>query len=75
MPIKSYLILTQEGQKKMLEKRISAIPECEVTASENKEVLVVLTDTVDEEADSSLFEKLSALPGLKHLNLVAALSE
>ena len=75
MPIKSYLVLPQEGQKEKLQKQINAFPECEATSSDNKDVLVVVTDTLDGKADKVLFEKLSALPGLKHLNLVAAFSE
>ena len=75
MPIKSYLAIPHEGQKEKLSSAISAFPECEVIPSENNEVLIILTETPEENEDKALFEKLTGLPALKHLNLVSAFSE
>ena len=74
MPIKSYLAIPLKGQKENLQREIDSFPECEVIPSENKEVLVVLTETADEKEDKKLFEKLHALNNLQLLTLVSAFS-
>ena len=58
MPIKSYLAIPSEGQKDDLQQDISKLLECEVIPSENKDVLVVLTETVNDEEEKKLFKKL-----------------
>lgn len=75
MPIKSYLAMPYKGQKNALKKTITAFPECEVMASENKDVLVLLTETSDEGADKKLFHKINSLENLQLLTLVSAFSE
>lgn len=39
MPIKSYLAIPKEGQQEILQQEISQFDSCEVTSSENKNVL------------------------------------
>ena len=63
-----------KGQKTTLERDINLLPGCEVTPSDNKDVLVVVTDTADEFTDKKLFEQLKSLKTLQLLTLVAAFS-
>ncbi len=75
MPIKSYIAIAHESMKSALEAELKAFPQCELVPSENKDVLVLVTDTANEKEDSDLLVKLHALKSLKHLNLVSAFNE
>ncbi len=74
MPIKSYLAIPKEGQKEILQKEISQLDNCEVTSSENKNVLVILTDAGSDKEDKELFKQLNGLENLQLLTLVSAFS-
>ncbi|QTD36378.1 hypothetical protein JL193_09415 [Polaribacter batillariae] len=71
MPIKSYLAHPQEGKKEDLLKAISTLKGCEVLPAENKEVLVLVTETETELEDTILKEKIEAINSLKLLALVS----
>jgi nitrate reductase NapAB chaperone NapD len=71
MPIKSYLAHPHDGQKNDLIRDLTAIHQCEVIPSENKDVLIVVTETIDESEDKSLSEKIEAIDSLKLLALVS----
>lgn len=71
MPIKSYLAHPHDGKKEDLIKALSAINQCEIIPAENKDVLVVVTETEDDEEDKNLKEKIEALNSLKLLALVS----
>mgnify|MGYP000315165675 CR=1 FL=1 len=75
MPIKSYLAIAVQGQKEALQKDINQLKNCEATASENKDVLVVLTETANDKEDKKLFQKLNTLKNLQLLTLVSAFSQ
>ena len=74
MPVKSYLAMSHKGQKNQLQNAIGQLSECEVLPSDNKDVLIVVTETSDEKADKKLFKKLNSLPNLQMLTLVSAFS-
>lgn len=71
MPIKSYLLHFEEGKRELLLKELQKIEGCEVIPAENHDVVVVVTDTDSEELDTTLFNKLQEIQGLKHLSLVS----
>lgn len=71
MPIKSYLAHPEEGRKEELIKAISEFKECEVIPAENENVLVVITETEDENQEANLKIKLDTIPSLKLLALVS----
>lgn len=71
MPIKSYLAHPKQGGKEALIKAISVLSECEVVPAENENVLVLITDTEDENQETILKSKLDAIPSLKLLALVS----
>ncbi len=71
MPIKSYLAHPHEGKKEELIKAISTIAECEVIPAENKDVLVVVTETDSKIQEENLKEKLEAITSLKLLAMVS----
>lgn len=71
MAIKSYLAHPHTGQKEKLQKELSLIKQCEVIPAENKDVLVLVTETETESQDVLLKEQLDAIDSLKLLALVS----
>ncbi len=69
MPIFSYLAYPVQGAKEQLVKDLAALDFCEVTPAENEEVLILVTDTPDEETEKKLQEKLEALKSLESLSM------
>ncbi|WJJ95240.1 hypothetical protein [Algibacter luteus] len=71
MPIKSYLAHPHEGRKQHLIDAFSAIKECEVLPATNEDVLVVITDTLDDVSEEILKEKIEKIDSLKLLAMVS----
>jgi nitrate reductase NapAB chaperone NapD len=69
MPVFSYLAYPIPGAKEQLLNDLAALDYCEVTPAENKEVLILVTDTPDEETEKKLQEKLEALKLLESLGM------
>ena len=67
MPIFSYLAYPVPGAKQQLVDDLAALDFCEVTPSENQEVLILVTDTPDEETEKKLQEKLTSIKSLESL--------
>jgi nitrate reductase NapAB chaperone NapD len=72
MPVKSYLAYSAPDQAPQLAKTIAAIPGCLAVPAENRDAVVVITDTPSEDRERQLAEQLQELPGLDALTLVAA---
>jgi nitrate reductase NapAB chaperone NapD len=72
MPITSYLASPARGEVERLTRDLEALPGCTVLPSDDREVLVVVTETDDDAADEALSERLRAHPGLDALVLVSA---
>ena len=71
MPIKSYIVHPVDGEKESLIKSLNAITECDVTPAENKNILVLVTETQDENQETILKQKLEAISSIKLLALVS----
>lgn len=71
MPIKSYLVHHKEGKKEVLLEQLAKLPSCEAIPSQNKDVIVLITDTPSKEAEKRLEQELEALKNINHLSLVA----
>lgn len=71
MPIKSYLAHPHENRKDELITELTSLDNCEVIPAENKDVLVVVTETKDEMEDENLKEKIETIASLKLLALVS----
>jgi nitrate reductase NapAB chaperone NapD len=69
MPIFSYLAYPVKGAKAQLLKDLSALDFCEVTPAENQELLILVTDTPDEETEKKLQEKLKTIKSLESLGM------
>jgi nitrate reductase NapAB chaperone NapD len=67
MPVFSYLAYPAEGKKEALLHDLEALEYCEVLSAENEEVLILVTDTPDEEKETELQKKLKQLKSLESL--------
>lgn len=71
MPIKSYLAHPLKGKKNELIESLSVLKNCEVIPSENKDLLIVITETENHSQDDLLKEKIEAIESLKLLAMVS----
>ena len=67
MPVFSYLAYPAEGKKEGLLHDLEALDYCEAIPAENEEVLILVTDTPDEEKEKELQKKLNELKSLESL--------
>lgn len=71
MPIKSYLAHPHEGKKHELVSALSQLEQCEVFPAQNKDILVVVTETENKQEEDILKEKLETIASLKMLAMVS----
>ena len=69
MPIFSYLAYPEKGEKNKLFEKLSAMAHCEVTPADNEEVLLLVTDTPDDETEKKLQQSLKNLNSLQSLGM------
>ena len=69
MPVFSYLAYPEQGAKEVLLKDLAALDYCEVAPADNKEILILVTDTPDEEKEQELQNKLKGLKSLQSLGM------
>lgn len=71
MPIKSYLAHPHEGKKSKLIEDLLKINQCEVIPAQNKEIVVIITDTDSKTEEDNLRAQLDAIDSLKLLAMVS----
>jgi len=69
MPIFSFLAYPEKSMKDQLIKDLSDMQYCEVKPSENQDVLILLTDTPDEETNKTLINTIKELKSLQSLSM------
>jgi len=69
MPILSYLVLPQAGAMEQLCADLSAMEYCEIIPSDNQEVVILVTDTPEEETEKTLQKTLKKLPSLQSISM------
>jgi hypothetical protein len=67
MPVFSYLAYPADGKKEALLLDLEGLDYCEALPAENEEVLILVTDTPDEEKEKELQKKLKQLKSLESL--------
>lgn len=75
MPIKSYLAFPFDDQKELLKTELEKFDECQAIEAENKDLLVVITETSDEKEDEVLLSKIRNIEFLKHISLVSGFQD
>lgn len=69
MPVFSYLAIPRSGAKEHLCAELAVLAHCRILPADNHEVVVVVTDTPDEAAETALQETLAGLQSLQALSL------
>jgi len=69
MPIFSFLAHPEKNMKDQLVQDLSHMDYCEVKPSENQDVLILLTDTPDEETNKRLIDIIKELKSLQTLSM------
>jgi nitrate reductase NapAB chaperone NapD len=69
MPVFSYLAYPKQGAKQDLLNDLTALDHCEVTPADNQNILILITDTPDEETEKALQKKLNQLKSLESLGM------
>jgi nitrate reductase NapAB chaperone NapD len=69
MPVFSYLAYPETDKKQQLIKDLKAFEYCEISPADNNDVLILVTDTPDEETNKRLQEKITALDSLESLSM------
>ncbi len=69
MPIFSYLAIPRKGDKETLCADLIATRHCQVIPADNKDVVVLVTDTPDESTEKKLQQTLKNLQSLQSLSL------
>jgi nitrate reductase NapAB chaperone NapD len=69
MPVFGYLAIPVPGAIKILRTELSELPHCEIIPAENRDVIVLVTDTPDEETEKELQGKLHNLSSLQSLSM------
>ncbi|MFY0625115.1 MAG: hypothetical protein JXR07_02390 [Reichenbachiella sp.] len=75
MPIKSYILIPHPRKLTLLAEKLTQMNEVEILPSDNKDVIVAVTDTPNEEEDKRLVSTLEACTELAHLTLVSGFEE
>lgn len=75
MPVKSYLVHPAEGKKDEVLGALVREKGCEIIPAENKDVIVLVTDTTSKQEEKALEEKLAQLPHIHNLVLVAGFAD
>ncbi len=69
MPIFSFLAYPEKNMKDKLVQDLFHMDYCEVKPSENQDVLILLTDTPDEETHKRLIDTIKELKSLQALSM------
>lgn len=71
MPIKSYIAHPHNGKYQELLSELSNITDCDIIPSENKEIVIVVTDTKSDLDDKNMQIEINAIKSLNILSLVS----
>lgn len=69
MPVFSYLAYPIQGAKEELFYDLAALDHCEVIPASNEDVLILVTDTPDEEEEKALQKRLKEIGSLQSLGM------
>ena len=69
MPIKSYLVYPVADQREDCIQELEQLPQCEVHPAENHEMVILVTDTPDDDFEKELKEQLENIRSIKCMAL------
>jgi hypothetical protein len=69
MPVFSYLAYPKQNAKQELLNELTALEYCEATPADNENILILITDTPDDNSEKALQKKLKQLKSLESLGM------
>ena len=69
MPICSYIVYPAEGKVEDLKRRLSSLQGCQVLPAENRDILILITDTKDITEEIHLQNSLKRIKEIRSLAL------
>jgi nitrate reductase NapAB chaperone NapD len=75
MSIKSYLVYPRPGLKLELITQLSNLRGCEIIPAENRDVVILVTETPDQLEENELEQRILSLPAVESLNLVCGFED
>jgi nitrate reductase NapAB chaperone NapD len=69
MPVFGYLAIPVSGATDTLHHELRSLPYCQVIPADNRELLVLVTDTPDEDTEKELQNTLRGLSSLQSLSM------
>ena len=75
MPIKSYIAYPVDGKYRELKQELEQISHCEVSSVQDKDVLILVTDTIGKADEDTLQSKIETLTSLQCLALVSGFDD
>ncbi len=69
MPVLAYIAIPRTGEKNKLLQQLNTMQHCEAFPADNAEILVLVTDTPDKEAEKKLEKQLNKLESLESLSM------
>jgi len=69
MPVLAYIVSPRAGEKNKLLKQLNGMQHCEAFSADNAEILILVTDTPDKEAEEKLQKQLNSLESLESLSM------
>jgi nitrate reductase NapAB chaperone NapD len=73
MPVCSYVVIPEPGSAAAVAARLAALPGCETVRAENRDVILLVTDTSSDAEEAALRRALDATPGI--LTIVLAFGD
>lgn len=70
MPIFSYLAYPVQGAKQTLLEDLNQIAHCDAIPSDNEDILVLITDTPNEDKEKELQKRLKQIESLQSLGMI-----
>jgi nitrate reductase NapAB chaperone NapD len=75
MTIQSYLVYPEPGGITEVQRLLEEMPGCEVMSAENRELLLLVTETATHQEQEGLEKRLYQIPGVECLALVSGWTE
>ena len=69
MPVLAYIASPRSGEKDKLLEELNGMQHCEAFAADNAEILILVTDSPDREAEKKLQKQLENLESMESLSM------
>jgi nitrate reductase NapAB chaperone NapD len=69
MPVLSYIAIPRSGEKNNLLQQLNNMQHCEAFPADNAEILILVTETPDKEAEEQLQKQLKQVQSLESLSM------